>query len=188
MKRYHSLLAVGILTLVSGVLASVALFLAVIAGISLGGALVAIQLIFCAMMLLYPLFSLLVDDMLENKKRSLAAWGLTLCTALAGSVLMSSRLMFHDFNIIFIFGYFILAFACIVFTNDRIGGKGNWTIYMLTTILTLVYPPMSSFVIFALDRPAGMMPFILPIVLMFGACIVMDLIYYRARLKQTNKD
>lgn len=189
MKRYHSLLAVGILTLVSGVLASVALFLAVIAGISLGGALVAIQLIFCAMMLLYPLFSLLVDDMLENKKRSLAAWGLTLFTALASSVLMSGQIAFYKIKIapLFLLGDILLVIACIIFTVRGIRGKGNGIPYLLASILALFYPPLCSWAVFAWDSPLSMTPFVLPAALLFGIYIVSDLLYYHARLKQAKK-
>lgn len=190
MKRYYSLLTVGILTLASGALASVALFLASVAGIFEDGALVAIQLVFCAMTFLYLLFSLLADNMLENKKRALASWGLTLFTALAGSVLMSGQIAFYKIKIapLFLLGDILLVIACIIFTVRGIRGKGNGMPYLLASILALFYTPLCSWAVFAWDSPLSMTPFALPAALLFGIYIVSDLIYYHARLKRTRKD
>ncbi len=189
MKRYNLLLTAGILTLASGALASVSLFLASVAGIFEDSALVAIQLFFCAMTFLYLLFSLLADNMLENKKRALASWGLTLFTAIISSVLTSGQIAFYKIKIapLFLLVDILLVIACIIFTVLGIRGKGNGMPYLLASILALFYTPLSSSVIFAWDSPLGLTYFALPAAVLFGIYIISDLIYYHARLKQTKK-
>lgn len=190
MKRYNLLLTAGILTLASGALASVSLFLASVAGIFEDSALVEIQLVFCAMTFLYLLFSLLADNMLENKKRALASWGLTLLATLASSVLMSGQIAFYKIKIapLFLLVDILLVIACIIFTVLGIRGKGNGMPYLLASILALFYTPLSSSVIFAWDSPLGLTYFALPAALLFSIYVVSDLIYYRAHLKQVRRD
>ncbi len=183
--RIDLLTAMGALTLTSGLLAFAAFVLVGLAGILEDGALAVIELLFCAMMILYLLCSLVADNTCENKKFSLAAWGFIGLTALSGGFITSGQITFYEIIPVLLLGYLVLAIVSVVLTARGISGKGNGIPYLLASILVLLYTPLCSWATFAWDAPMSMLPFTPTAVLLFGIYVVQDLIYYRARLKHT---
>ena len=183
-RRIHLLTVIGTLTLAAGLLALVAFVLVGLAGILEDRALAVIELLFCAMMILYLLCSLMADNTCENKKFALAAWGFTSLTALSGGFIMSGQITFYEIIPFLLLGYLVLAIVSVVLTARGISGKGNGMQYLLASILPLLYTPLCSWVIFAWDTPMGMLVFTPTAVLLFGIYVVLDLIYYHSCLKQ----
>ena len=123
--RIDLLTAMGALTLTSGLLAFAAFVLSGLAGILEDGALAVIELLFCAMMILYLLCSLVADNTCENKKFSLAAWGFIGLTALSGGFITSGQITFYEIIPVLLLGYLVLAIVSVVLTARGISGKGR---------------------------------------------------------------
>lgn len=189
MKRpFHWLVSIGTLTLVAGLLVSLAFIFTGLAGMMEKNTLAVLELLFCAMMLLYLFCSILADNTYENKKLAVMAWSLTFITVLAGGFILSGAITFYDIIPFLLLGYVVLAILSIVLTARGISGKGNGAAYLLASLLPLLYTPLCCWAIFGWDSPMGMLIFTPATVLLFGIYVVSDLIYYHSRTKTGNLD
>ena len=124
-RRIHLLTVIGTLTLTSGLLALVAFVLVGLAGILEDSVLAVMELLFCAMMILYLLCSLIADNTCENKKFALVAWGFTGLTALSGGFFMSGPIPFHENILFFLPGPLFPSVVSLPFSSRGISPHGE---------------------------------------------------------------
>lgn len=184
--RVYFLTIVGTLTLASGLLVSLAFILTGLDRILEEHVLATLNLLFCAMMPLYLLTSLLTDNTCDRKNHALGAWGLTFITALGGGFILSDQITFYQIVPYLLLVYVVLAIVSVILTAYEISGKGNGIAYLLASILLLLYTPMCFWTIFGWDSPMSMLLFTPTAVLLFGIYVVLDLIYYHSWVKTDN--
>ena len=194
-KRIYPLMAVGITAIVINILAFVLILADAFAQYLTGGArsyffpdelLFALGFLSGAMMLLYLLCSIVCDQEVD-RKRALTSWGMSVFTAVLGSVLNGiqfslpaslSQQAAAIVALILLFLPVLPGIAAIVMTARGIGGKANGFLYLIASIFPMVQLPLCALFAYGIDKP-DLLLCVGPISsLLFSIFIVLDLICY----------
>lgn len=145
-----------------------------------------------AMMFLYLLCSVLADQTVD-RQRAFTAWGMSLFTAVAGSVFYGMHLSlpgyisqwFQTWLAFFLLLLpMVLLLVAIGLTARGISGKSNGILYLLATIIPTVYLPLYSLFVLGMESISLLLWFVPPASVLFSVFVILDLLCYRSISRQ----
>lgn len=145
-----------------------------------------------ALMFLYLLCSILTDQTVD-RKRALTAWGMSLFTAIVGSVFYGAQLTLPGhisqqlqtgLAVLLLLLPMALLLIAIGLTARGISGKSNGILYLLATIIPTVYLPLYSLFVLGMESISLLLWFVPPASVLFSVFVILDLLCYRSISRQ----